>query len=129
VLEEERAVVLSAGCDDFLRKPFREDEIFTLMNKHIGVRYVYEESTANTASTVSKTDTQDALTQEAFAAVPRELLASLEHAACFAYMSEIDRYIEQIRSYNATVADALATLALDFEYGKIVTLIQEMANG
>ena len=28
VLEEERAVVLSAGCDDFLRKPFKENDIF-----------------------------------------------------------------------------------------------------
>jgi hypothetical protein len=40
-------------------------------------------------------------------------------------MSEIDRYIEEIRSYNAPVADALATLAVDFDYGKIATLIQE----
>ncbi len=124
VLEEERAVVLSAGCDDFLRKPFREADIFEVMNKHIGVRYIYDEPTADTASTVSKTEIQDSLTPEAFAVLPTELLANLEHAANFAYMSEIDRYIEEIRSYNATIADALATLALDFEYGKIVTLIQ-----
>lgn len=65
------------------------------MNKHIGVRYVYEKPTADTALTVSKTDMQDALTLEALAAVPTELLASLEHAANFAYMTEIDRYIEQ----------------------------------
>ncbi|WP_204101786.1 MULTISPECIES: response regulator, partial [Spirulina sp. CCY15215] len=44
VLEEERAVVLSAGCDDFLRKPFREDQIFQAMEKHLGVRYIYEDS-------------------------------------------------------------------------------------
>jgi len=125
VLEEERAVVLSAGCDDFLRKPFRETNIFELMNKHIGVRYVYDESTDVTASTVSKTDIQDALKPEALVALPTELLANLEHVASFAYMSEIDRYIDEIRSYDATVADALTTLALDFEYGLIVTLIQQ----
>jgi CheY-like chemotaxis protein len=28
-LEEERAIVLSAGCDDFIRKPFREADILT----------------------------------------------------------------------------------------------------
>ena len=42
-LEEERAVILSVGCDDFVRKPFREADIFDIMNKHIGVEYVYEE--------------------------------------------------------------------------------------
>jgi hypothetical protein len=40
-------------------------------------------------------------------------------------MTEVERYIEEIRHYNATVADALATFAFDFEYNKIVTLIQE----
>jgi CheY-like chemotaxis protein len=125
VLEEERAVVLSAGCDDFMRKPFQEAEIFELMNKHIGVRYVYDEPTAHTGSTVSKTDIQNALNPEALATLPTEVLANLEHAASFAYMAEIDSYIDEIRSYNANLADALATLALDFEYGKIVTLIQQ----
>jgi CheY-like chemotaxis protein len=124
-LEEERAVALSAGCNDFLRKPFREDDIFSLMNKHIGVRYVYEEPTAHTALTLSKSDIQDVLNPEAFAAVPTQLLASLEHAASLALMTEIERYIEEMRRYNATVADALATFAFDFEYNKIVSLIQE----
>jgi hypothetical protein len=95
------------------------------MNKHIGVRYIYEEPRVHTAPTVSKTDIQDALTPEALAALPTELLANLEHAANFAYMTEVDRYIDEIRSHNATLADALVVLALDFEYGKIVTLIQE----
>src|ERR671933_332213 len=61
VLEEERAVVLSTGCDDFLRKPFREEEIFAAMHKHIGVRYLYEEPTD---STQSNTDIQNVLTKE-----------------------------------------------------------------
>lgn len=39
--QEERAVVLNAGCDDFLRKPFKESDIFDLMHKHIGVRFIY----------------------------------------------------------------------------------------
>jgi CheY-like chemotaxis protein len=41
--EEERTVALAEGCDDFLRKPFREVEIFEMMHKHLGVRFVYEE--------------------------------------------------------------------------------------
>ena len=41
--EEQRAVVLSAGCDDFVRKPFREEEIFETMARHLGLKYIYEE--------------------------------------------------------------------------------------
>ena len=41
--EEERARALEAGCDDFVRKPFSETEIFDMMIKHLGVEYQYEE--------------------------------------------------------------------------------------
>ncbi|MFM2315507.1 MAG: hypothetical protein RLZZ04_4785 [Cyanobacteriota bacterium] len=41
-LEEEKAVVLSAGCDDFVRKPFREEVIFAKMSQYLGVGYLYE---------------------------------------------------------------------------------------
>ena len=40
--EEERTVVLSAGCDDFVRKPFREAEVFDKMADYLGVRYTYD---------------------------------------------------------------------------------------
>jgi PAS domain S-box-containing protein len=43
VLEEEKAIVLSAGCDDFIRKPFREATIFEEMSKHLGVQYIYDD--------------------------------------------------------------------------------------
>ena len=43
VLEEEKAVTLSLGWDDFIRKPFRESVIFDAISKHLGVEYIYEE--------------------------------------------------------------------------------------
>lgn len=42
VFEEERMVALSAGCDDFMRKPFRETELLEKLAEHLGVQYVYE---------------------------------------------------------------------------------------
>jgi CheY-like chemotaxis protein len=40
--EEEREVVLVAGCDDLVRKPFREGEIFDVLHRHLGVRFICE---------------------------------------------------------------------------------------
>jgi two-component system sensor histidine kinase/response regulator len=40
--EEDRARILAAGCDDFVRKPFRDSDIFEHMAKHLGVQYQYE---------------------------------------------------------------------------------------
>ena len=44
VLEEEKAITLSAGCDDFMRKPFKEYTIFEVLTKHLGVKYIYAEN-------------------------------------------------------------------------------------
>ena len=43
VLEEERSIVLSEGCDDFVRKPFRQEEIVEVLTKYLGVRFLYEQ--------------------------------------------------------------------------------------
>jgi CheY-like chemotaxis protein len=125
VFEEERAIVLSAGCDDFLRKPFREEDIFAAMNKHIGVRYIYDDPTITTVSTQPQTELKEALNPDTLANLPTHLLANLENAASCSDMNKIDSYIDEIRQYNASIANTLAALANDYEYGKIVSLIQE----
>lgn len=42
-LEEEKEIFLSAGCDDFVRKPFQESTIFAILSKFLGVSYIYEQ--------------------------------------------------------------------------------------
>ena len=40
--EKDSEVFLSSGCDDFVSKPFREEEIVDVLEEHLGVRFVYE---------------------------------------------------------------------------------------
>ncbi|MEZ2321419.1 MAG: ATP-binding protein [Microcoleus sp.] len=124
VLEEERAVVVSAGCDDFMRKPFREQEIFAVMNKHIGVRYIYEESIDKAAQTLSKTDIKDVLEPEALATLPPDLRANLASAAQSLDIGEVDHLIQEVKAINASIGNAFLVLANEFEYGKIASYIE-----
>ena len=124
-LEEERAVILSAGCDDFVRKPFREIEIFETIQKHLGVRYIYEESTDSLSS---EADNPNSLTSSAFATVPSEWLTNLKQAATCIDMDQIDNLIAEIRSHNATLAEGLAMLAADFKYDQILNLIEQATD-
>jgi hypothetical protein len=45
-LEEDRAGVLAAGCDDYIRKPFREEELMAALERHLDVRFLSEETPA-----------------------------------------------------------------------------------
>ncbi|MGB0384017.1 MAG: ATP-binding protein [Ardenticatenaceae bacterium] len=125
-LEEERAVVLSAGCNDFLRKPFRENDIFDLMHKHLGVRYIVDEPTSE-RTTPSK-EQQETLTPKALAALPASLLAQLEEAAEGSDMELMEQVLAQISQLDLALATQLATLADEFEYDEILQLIEEANN-
>lgn len=122
---EERAVVLSAGCDDLVRKPFKEAEIFDVIDQHLGVRYVYEDNTDTLEPESSEKDMRKALTPEALGALPPELLAGLEQASVEGDTDRAFGLTEDIRSHDAAVADALALLVADFEYEDILTLLQK----
>jgi PAS domain S-box-containing protein len=124
ILEEEKQNVLAAGCDEFLRKPFKNADIFDLMHKHIGVRYVYEESTE------SVPESTEALTPESLAVLPSELLIDLKKAAASSNMKKVNRLIEEIRKkHHKGLGNALAILGNEFRYEEIVALIVDDIKG
>ncbi len=116
VFEEERAVVLSAGCDDFLRKPFRTAEFFDIMHKHIGVNYIEVTDTA---------PEEENITPDGLRALPRELLTQMQQAAIELDIDLMSNLIEQIRQQNEPLANALAQLAHNFQYDRLSDLIEQ----
>ncbi|MEG4853224.1 ATP-binding protein [Microcoleus sp. B5-D4] len=123
VLEEERAVILSAGCDAFMRKPFREADIFDAMHKHIGVRYIYEDPAQSDLSAIKEGDR--AMSAADFVKLPDSLVADLKLAILNADMDLIDTLSEQIRLKDAVTAGAIANCIENFEYDKVLNLISE----
>jgi signal transduction histidine kinase/CheY-like chemotaxis protein len=123
-LEEERAAALSKGCDDFLGKPFPEADVFDLLHKHLGIQYVYEEE-KNSKFEIRNSKFEKVLTSEALAALPPELLEELKVAVSRSKVNLIDQAIQEIRSHDAALADALARLANNFRYTEMLTLIQK----
>ncbi|HEY9675308.1 MAG TPA: AAA family ATPase [Waterburya sp.] len=123
--EEQRAVILSTGCDDFIRKPFREADIFDALRKHLGVSFIYDETTASPTST--QTDT-DALTPDAIAALPTNLVANLHQATIDGDKDLMLTLIDQIREQNKPLANALTTLVNNFRYKQLLNLTQFSIN-
>ena len=55
---EEQTVALEAGCDDFIRKLLCEADIFDVMNKYSGVRYVDDKPAFEANSTTQPRTSQ-----------------------------------------------------------------------
>ncbi|MDM8550659.1 hypothetical protein QUF72_11300, partial [Desulfobacterales bacterium HSG2] len=85
-----------------------------------------KKSSESLAPGTSEKDRLKAFTPEALAALPPELLRELENASVQGDSDRIGCLIEDIRSYNAALADALAALAADFECGKIFKSVKEV---
>ncbi len=127
VLEEERAVILSAGCDDFMRKPFREEDIFAAMGKHLGVRYIYADPTAESVAGVGDSS-QEVLTLEDLASLSPDWIAQFKQNILSVDMDAIASSIAQMGSVNPSLADRLEDCINNFEYDKILNIIEISEN-
>jgi len=126
LLEEERAVILSAGCDGFTRKPFREADIFDAMHKHIGVRYIYEDSNRADLSAIKDRDRGE-MSAGDFMTLPESLVADLKLGILNADTDLIDSSIELVRLKDAVLGGASANCIDNFEYDKVLKLISQIA--
>lgn len=121
--DEERDSARNGGYDGFIRKPFQEAEIFDTIEKHLGVDYVCEEPLESPSQEVEG-DKQEALTPELLGALPASILANLERDVIRINLEGVYRKIEKIRSFNPKAADSLTSWVDNFEYSKILNLIQ-----
>ena len=118
--EEERAEIFAAGCDDFIAKPLREADIFELMRQHLHLRLIYEGENRQKSSS-----RQGAVPLEALAALPDELLGNLKQVALRLNIGMIGRTIQLIQAHDENLAAALANLADDFKYDRILACIKD----
>ncbi len=126
-VDEERDVALSKGCDDFLHKPFREAEVFDLLHKHIGVRFVYEEEKQSTIDNQQST-IEKALTPEDLAALPKELVTELQQASEALDVVTANNIIDQIRPHNELLATALAELVKGYRFDMVQELFKNIES-
>jgi CheY-like chemotaxis protein len=138
-LEEDRKVILSEGCDDYIRKPFREQDLLEALEKHLGARFVYEAAQAEERQAPGVAPAGGAvLTTGAagawgaavgrMAALPPATLEGLRHAVHLGAIDSILAAIGQVRALDAELADLLAAWADGFEHDKILALIDRLAS-
>ena len=120
--EEDRIKVLADGCDDFVRKPFRENEVFKMMQKYLGVRYLYE------ALTPKKLNSENAdrveLTPKLLMELPAELRVKLKNAVDVVDFEGTRGVIEKIHDQNIAIADSLTGLLDQYRFDRLQKIME-----
>jgi signal transduction histidine kinase/DNA-binding response OmpR family regulator/streptogramin lyase len=123
--EEERQNFLDAGCDNFVRKPFIEHEIFDIMQKHLDIQYEYEDKRLVAPATKQN---KDLLTSEMLKILPNELLLDLEQAALESNGEFCRSLIQKVNEYDEKMASIMIQMIDDIQFEKLFIAIRELIN-
>ncbi len=118
--EEDRKTALADGVDDFIRKPFREEELLGVLHKHIGVRYVFEPDQDKNLSDGFGDDNRDAFESISFDDLPRELTNELSEAAVSLDIDLLKGRLPQVRDLNPRTAQAMSFLLKRYDFEPLI---------
>ncbi|MFM6213420.1 MAG: ATP-binding protein [Planktothrix sp.] len=123
VLEEEKAIVLSAGCDDFIRKPFTEQSIFEALAQHLGVEYIYEET-----QPLLNCELKFKLTSDDLNIMSQDWMCQLYEAALDADVQVVMQLITEIPNTQIFLIQSLTQLVRKFQFEQIVELVEPLIS-
>jgi signal transduction histidine kinase/DNA-binding response OmpR family regulator len=124
-LEEDKDVILSAGCDDYLRKPFFEQDIFEIVARHLGVRYIYDKPEPGLSASVGQVplDLAQQTTRSLSNADPG-WLSQLEQAALLGDVKAIHELADVLAPAESDLAETIRKLADRFDHDTLLSLLR-----
>jgi PAS domain S-box-containing protein len=123
--DQDRERVLAEGCDDFVRKPFRAEELYEMLSKHLGVRFVYEDVAPLVAS-IGPSDGEPTVRAPALSdlsGLPAALVTELRKATILADTRRLLSAIDQVSRLDPALAEDLRSRARRFDYRSILAMI------
>ncbi len=120
--EEERSLVLSVGCHDFLRKPFRETLLLEMIGKHLGVNYIYADTTELSSSSQKPQSSEYKLSNDSLSIMSPKWREQLHQAASQANEDLIWQLLTQIPQQYGEITTALGKLVDELRFEQIINL-------
>jgi len=121
---EEIGDIMDCGFDDFVRKPIQTGKVFEILSTCLGVEYVYALDEETAVPVQSGANGEDDQWKTAVVTLPEPLQTNLKNAALQTDMLEMDHLINQTSQHQPKLAQKFQQLADEFEYGKILTILE-----
>jgi signal transduction histidine kinase/CheY-like chemotaxis protein len=118
VLDQEKAVILAVGCDDFVRKPFKEQTIFAALNQYLGVQYIYEDSADHQTSELS-----DSKINLDLSVMPDEWCSKICEVALEGDSNLVNQLIKEIPNQESDIVKLLEKFAGQFQFEELAEFI------
>ena len=105
--------------DDFLRKPFRREEVFEVIARQLGIRYSYTQ-----ARPVRSSDSSPRF-QADLSTLPQQVREDLAKAVVCLDSRKISEVIGRVAQHDAELGEVLSRAAERFEYTPILKALEQ----
>jgi CheY-like chemotaxis protein len=117
---EQRDEMLSAGMDEFVRKPYRFNEIYECLTRQLGVQYTYAKVQEDAPGEVILTEQMLSVLSPELRGELRTVLESLDDEKIAAVISQVS---------DLNLNNALSRLAGNFDYPAILKALGSTKSG
>lgn len=122
VFEEEQNLIISAGCNDFLHKPLKQDKLLEKIAQHLGVRYLTQDTTQ--IELLKSSIELEPLTSMSLISMSSQWIEQLHQAAKIGDDELIKQLIAQIPDHLTDLSLGLTELVNNFDFRQIRKLTQ-----
>ncbi len=122
-LEEEQERILASGCTNVVKKPFHAQKIFAMMEKHLGLAYVYEKEPAREEDA----NIEEQVSPARLATLPTDLKQQLHKAVVRLDTRRTQKLIKQISEHDTQSAAVFKSLADNMQYHRLLACLENKA--
>ncbi len=120
LFDGEKQLVLAAGCDDFVHKPFQQSVIIDKLVEHLGVAFIY--APTEEIAPLPKAASSSPLVAEHLAHLDAEWRSQLYRYATQADQPALRRLISQLPPDQIEVRQSLTAWIDNFQFDQIMAL-------
>ncbi len=106
-----------AGIDDYVKKPFKQNEIFDVIQRYLDVDYVFSAEIKSSGEVPSTIDVEE------MGKLPKQLLSEMQEALEEGDINRLMRLIKQVSSLNHALAQKLKTMAEKYDYDGLAKIL------
>ena len=120
--EDELKKIDALGIQGYIRKPFRENELFHTIGKILGITYIYEDEALAIPSDYLS---DAAIVRKAVAKLPNSLLLKMQNALAVADLDLLVQLIESMQQNDSELAQQLLNLVKNYDYDRLQQLLNK----
>lgn len=124
---EDRKLAMANGCDDFLRKPFREGQLFDLLQQHLHVQFLYAEPFEDLPNG-DEPDRQP-LTRHDFASIPSDTVLRLHEAVDEIDLETVHTLLNSIRNHDPRLVERIEQLLKNYRFDILQAVLETSQPG